>query len=428
MKNVLIITYFFGAGKTVAGLRPLGLAKYLPEFGWKAIILTAKSNAVQDSRFDVIETKTSDSLNIVKKLLKMDPEQTLMAQIAQLKKLLRIKKENSWFDKLLALTGEVAAYPDFQKGWRKTAVRSSQTIFSEHDIKALISISPPVTTHIVAKELKEQFQIPWIADFRDLWTQNQYYPYSRIRKKREESLELKTLSDADGLVTVSEPTATELGTLHKNKVTYSIPNGFDPVEMNHTPGRLTEKFTLTYTGNIYPGKQSPEPLFSALSELVLQGEIIADDIEVRFYGSELNWINELVFRYGLDTVVKQYGRVDRETAVRKQKESRVLILLKWNDPAQKGITPAKIFEYLAAKRPVLTIGEFKDVTDDILQETNAGVNVRAKDNLRDVLLNLYHEYKQKGSIAYNGSESAINRYSHKEMARKFAAILDSITD
>ena len=274
--------------------------------------IRAKNNAAQDSRFDVIETGLSDSLNTIKKLLGINSEQNLMAQVAQLKNMLRIKSDVSFVDKLLAGIGEVIGYPDFQKSRRKDAVQSGKTIFSQNKINAIISTSPPVTSHIVAKELKQQFQVPWIADFRDLWTQNMYYPYSRIRKKREEKLELETLALTDALVTVSEPTATELGTLHKNKSIFSVPNGFDPLEMEHEPGKLTEKFTLTYTGNIYTGKQSPEPLFASLGELISQGKVITGDIEVRFYGAELKWIDELSSRYGLNSIVKQYGVVDRD--------------------------------------------------------------------------------------------------------------------
>ena len=424
MNKVLIITYYFTPGQTAAGLRPLGLAKYLPDFGWKPIIVTSKSPDLEDSRFDVLETKLSDSLNLVKKLLKINSQQTLMAQVAQLKKILRIKTENSLFDKLLTIVGEVTAYPDFQKGWRRVAIEKAQAAFLKNEIRAIISMSPPATAHIVARELQNEFEVPWIADFRDLWTQNHYYPYSKIRKKKEEKLEIKTLSLADALVTVSEPASRELGELHKNKVIYTVTNGFDPLEREHKTGPVTDKFTLTYTGNIYPGKQSPEPVFSALHESIRQGEMRAEDVEVRFYGAELNWINEMASHYELSTIVKQYGIVDRETAIKKQRESQILILLKWNDPEQKGVYTAKIFEYLAAKRPILAVGDYEDVVDNLLEDTKAGVSAKAIDDLKDVLLNLYHEYKQKRIISYNANEIAINKYSQKEMARKFAVILD----
>lgn len=428
MNKVLIITYFFAEGLTIAGLRPLGLAKYLPDFGWKPVIVTAKAPGLKDPGFEVLETQMSDSLNLVKKLLKINSEQTLMAQIAQLKRKLRVKSDTSLLDKLLALIGEVTAYPDFQKGWRRVAAETARTAFQQNDIRAIISISSPVTAHLVASGLKNEFRVPWLADFRDLWTQNHYYPYSRIRRKREEKLELKTLAGADALVTVSGPVAQELGELHKNKPVYAIPNGFDPEILAHVPDCLSKKFTLTYTGNIYPGKQSPEPVFSVLSELISQGEVAPEDIEVRFYGAELNWISELVSRYGLEDVVKQYGIVDRETAIRKQRESQLLILLKWNDEQQKGVYTAKIFEYLAAKRPVLATGDYWDVVDDLLEETRAGVSPGTSERLEETILEYYREYKQTGTVRYYGDDAMINKYSHREMAKKFADILNNITE
>ena len=120
MNKVLIITYHFPPRPTVASLRPLGLAKYLPEFGWQAVILTAALPGKPDPQFQVVETPRRDSavLSLGKRLFKLDTEQTLMAQIAQLKKKLRIRSERSPLDVLLAAVGEVTAYPDPEKGWR----------------------------------------------------------------------------------------------------------------------------------------------------------------------------------------------------------------------------------------------------------------------------------------------------------------------
>lgn len=236
MNKVLIIAYHFPPRTTVASLRPLGLARYLPEFGWEAVILTAALPGRPNPQFEVVETQQRGSLVLSwgKRLFKLDPEQTLMTQIAQLKKKLRIKSEKSPLDLLLAAIGEITAYPDPQKGWRAYAVEAGEDIVRRQNIKAIISTSPPVTSHIIARELKEQSQIPWLADFRDLWTQNYYYPYSPLRKNVERKLELNTISAADVLVTVSEPAAGDLRSLYKQKPVHSIPNGFDPAELNTT--------------------------------------------------------------------------------------------------------------------------------------------------------------------------------------------------
>jgi len=428
VNKVLIITYHFPPRPTVASLRPLGLAKYLPEFGWQAIILTAALPGRPDPQFEVVETPRRDSavLSWGRRLFKLDTEQTLMAQTAQLKKKLGIRSERSPLDLLLRGVGEVTAYPDPQKGWRTYAVEAGEAILRQQDIKAIISASPPVTSHIIARELKEEFKVPWIADFHDLWTQNYYYPYSPLRRMRERRLELRTLATADVLVTVSEPASEELGKLHGRKTVHTIHYGFDPVELSTAAGNLTDKFTITYTGNIYPGKQSPEPLFAALHDLIAEGSVDPGDVEVRFYGPQAAWIDKQVETYGLTSLVKQLGMVPREIALSKQRESQLLLLLKWNDPGQTGVYSGKIFEYLAAKRPVLAVGGFPDVVDDLLSKTRAGVSAQTKEDVKAALLRLYREYKSNGAISYSGDEAEINKYSHRETAKRFASILDSV--
>jgi len=428
MNKVLIVTYHFPPRPTVASLRPLGLAKYLPEFDWEAVILTAALPGRPDPQFQVVETQHRDSVALGwgKRLFKLNPEQNLMGQIAQLKKKLRIRSERSPLDLLLTVIGEVTAYPDPQKGWRRFAVQAGEDILRQQNIKAMISTSLPVTSHIIAGKLKGKFKIPWVADFRDLWTQNYYYPYSPLRRMRERKLELKTLSAADALVTVSRPAADDLRSLHKQKPVYSIPNGFDPAEVNTTPGNLTDKFTITHTGNLYPGKQSPEPLFAALRDLITEGSIDASDIEVRFYGPEAGWIGEQAKCYGLTDIFEQFGTVPREIALNKQRESQLLLLLKWDDPKQQGVYSAKIFEYLAAKRPVLAVGGFPDVVDDLLTETKAGFLGQTGEEIKALLLVLYQEYKSTGTVSYSGNEAETSKYSHREMARKFTEVLNTV--
>jgi len=423
MKKVLIIAYYSPPPPAVASRRPLGLARHLPEFGWQAVILTAALPGKPDPHFEVIETQYHDCLGFAKRLLRLDSQSPLIGQV---KNKLKVKSEKSPLDFILATLGGIIAYPDPQKGWQRFAVEAGEDILREQNIRAIISTSPPETSHIVARRLKDEFKIPWVADFRDLWTQNYYYPYSPLRRMIERRLERKTLAAADALVAVSQPTADDLHGLHNQKPAYSIPNGFDPGEVNTPPAKLTGKFTITYAGNLYPGKRSPAPLFAPLRDLIADGTIDASDIEVRFYGPEAGWIDRQTERYGLTDIVKQFGMVPRPIALDKQRESQLLLLLKWNDPEQKGDYPAKVFEYLAARRPILAVGGFPDVVDQLLNETKAGVSGQNGEEIKALLLPLYQEYKATGAVGYGGDQAETNRYSHREMARKFASILDSL--
>ena len=424
MKKVLLITFYFPPHPAVASLRPLSLARYLPEFGWEAVMLTPPLPGKPAPHFEVIQTQYHDVLGFWKRLLGLDPQAPLVAQV---KNKLNVRSEKPFLDRVLPLVAGIFAYPDPQKGWRMFAVKAGMDILGQRDVKAIISTSPPGTCHVIGKTLKDEFKTPWIADFQDLWTQHHLYIYGPLHRAFERRLELKTISAADALVTASQPASEELGALHKRNLVHTVAYGFDPEEVNVAPAKLTEKFTITYTGNLYPRRQSPEPLFAALRDLIAAGDMDAGDVEVRFYGIESGWIDGLAQRYGLAGIVRQFGIVPREAALDKQRESQVLLLLKWNDVRQKGVYTAKIWQYLAARRPVLAVGGFPDVVDQLLYETRAGVCGQAEENVRALLLPMYREYKSTGAVSHSGDEAEISKYSHRQIAKEFASILDSLT-
>lgn len=418
MKNVLIIAYYWGT-------RVPGLAKYLPEFGWQPVILTAPVPEKPNTQFRVVETSYRDVLSFWKRLFRLNPDEDVRRQV---KKRFGVTSKNSLVDFILTCVGEVVNYPDGDKGWKPFAVKAGDELLEQEDIDAIISSSSPVTSHLIARELKAKYKIPWVADFRDLWSQNHNYSYSPIRKLFDRRLELKTLSTADALVTVSQPWAEKLSALHKGKVTYAITNGFDPAEVNNPPAALTTKFTITHTGSIYAGGQDPSRLFVALRDLISNGTMNPNEIEVRFYGSRLEWLNKEIEKYGLSDVVRQYGMVPRQVAVEKQRESQLLLLLDWDDPIERGVYTSKIFEYLGARRPILATGGADDgVVKQLLVETKAGIHAPTIEDIRNRLGELYREYKVAGKIPYQGEESKVNKYGHREMARKFVQILEGIT-
>jgi glycosyltransferase involved in cell wall biosynthesis len=424
--KVLIISYFFDSATSAGGRRYRGLARFLPEFGWETVVLTASPPGLPDPEYKLVSTTRHESFTRARKMFHLDTGNTLMSQIAELKSKLGIGSKWSFLEYFMTAFGEVFAYPDLQKGWRKLAVESATDLLQHGDIKAIISAFPPATAHIIGSELKKKYKIPWIADYDDLWSQNYCYPYSPLRRRLDRRLEVKTIADADTLLTVSGPLAAELAELHQGKTTYGIASGFDPAILNRTPGKLTEKFTITYTGNIYPRRQSPELLFAALKELIVGGDINPHDVEVRFSGARLLWLDKLAKRYDLADIVKQYGMVPQRVAQEKQRESQLLLLLKWQDPEHPGVYTAKIFEYLAAGRPIMAVGGFDDVVSELLDETRAGSWTKTKDDVKSFLIASYREYKQTGAVKYSGKYDKIEKYSHGELVRQYASILDSV--
>ena len=421
MKKVLLIGYPFPY-RHGGSPRLVGLAKYLPEFGWEPDILTPPLDEKPGPELKIIETGYSRPL--WEKILKISPGEDARKRMKQR---LGDKSKKSVLDFFFTHAGEILNYPDYDKGWKRFAVKQGSDLLSAGEFSAIISSSAPVTAHLIARELKIKFKKPWIADLRDLWTQNHNYSYSAVRKFFDRRLEIKTLSAADALVTVSEPWASKLGELHRNKPVFTVTNGFDPETVNNPPAPLTSKFTITYTGLIYPGQQDTGKLFAALSELVSKGDVEAGKIEVRFYGSAEEWLDKEAEKFGLANMVKQYGQVPRDTAIQKQRESQLLLLLDWDDPREKGTYPGKVFEYLAAGRPILATGGFKEnVVAALLRETKAGIQAVDTVEIIGALLDFYGEFKRNGRLAPRGDENIIKNYSQSGMAKKFADVLGKL--
>jgi len=421
MKNALIIASFWPYRQ--GSKRVPGLAKYLPEFGWQPTILTPPLHGKPDTQFKVIETPCRDALGVWTRLFRLNPDEDVRAQV---KKRFGITSRNSFVDFFLTLGGGVINYPDSYKGWKPFAVKAGDEFLQNKPVDAIVSIWP-VTSHLIARDLKAKHKVPWLADFPDLWSQNAYYVYGPLRKFIDRRLELKTISNADALVTTSEPWAEKLRMLHKRKSVYAITHGFDPALVNTPPVNLTSKFTITYTGILYSGMRDPSKLFAALRDLFFDETMNPDEVEVRFYGPTEGWIGNEIEQYGLSSIVKQCGIVPHQLSLQKQRESQLLLLLDWDDKNERGVLTGKIFEYLGARRPILATGGVAgNVVDVLLDETKAGIHTPTVEDTKHTLKKLYQEYKQKGEITYNGEGSKLSKYSHLEMARKFSGILDHL--
>ena len=423
MRNVLIISFFFNQTPSIAAVRLRGLVKYLPEFGWNPVVLTVKTSKIPDSQIIFYETPYEDTVDLWRKKIGIPVNKSFKEYY----NFPTNTKKTTFIDLILDLWFEIFTYPHSTISWSISAIEKGDEIIKERHFNAIISSISPITSHIIATELVKRNKIPWIADFRDLWTQNHNYKYSLIRKFFEKRLELNTLSPANALTTVSYPLSEKLKELHKNKKVYTITNGYDPEQIN--PGiPLTKKFTITFTGFIYKERQDPEPLFKTLKALIDENMIDPTLIEMNFFGYYEDWLLSDIKKYQLEKIIKIHGQISREDSIQKQRESQVLLLLTWNDPNEKGVYTGKIFDYLAARRPILALGLGGSVVNDLLDETRAGVNVSSNSQIKDQILTLYKEYKENGFVKYYGVVSKIERYSHREMAKKFSEVLEEICE
>jgi len=392
----------------------------LPEFDWEPVVLTPFLLDRAELPFRVVETDYRDALEFWRGLFRLGKDKDMKREMQGR---LGVASRNPLVEFLFNRIGEVVNYPDSHRGWKPFALKAGRELLQKERFDAVISCHPTIS-HVIASELKGEFRFPWVADLPDLWSLNHNYRYSRLRRWLDRRLELRILSKADAMTTVSEPWTEKQRELHKGKPVYTITHGIDLEEVNTPPVKLTKKFTITYTGTIYPEGQDTSKIFTAMQTLISNGEIDRDNIEVRFYGPYLKWLDREIEKYGLAGIAMQYGQLTMPEAVKKQRESQLLLLLKWEDPKERGWHSGKIYEYLAAQRPVLATGGSSDVLEELISETRAGICAFSVRDTEQALRELYQEYAQSGAIAYHGTASTLDKYSHREMARKFAEVLD----
>jgi glycosyltransferase involved in cell wall biosynthesis len=433
MKQILIIANVFHASPRIPGL-----AAFLTEFGWESSIVTPPlgNNKAEQFGFPrsflannkIIDAPyRGDVFWLWRKLFQILGLKTNESMTEQIKEKVGVASKRTFVDLMMKWYQTVFAYPDTEKTWTSSALKASYAAIKKEHFDAILSSSPFPTSHIVAARLKAKTGLPWVADFRDPWTQNHNYQFSKLRKYFEEKKEQKILNLADAIIAATPAYATKQELLHKMHVD-TITNGFDPANLDNSLTPLAAKFTVTYTGAIYSGKQDPRKILRAFVSLISHGNMDPRDIEVRFYGPPLQWLKIMIAELKLQDIVKYYGNVPRTEALKKQKVSHVLLLMNWEDSTQSGVYPSKIFEYLSAQRPILATGGFLgDDIENIVRDTRAGVYAVTENQIEEALLRFYNEYKQTGSVSYHGDINEISKYSYREMANKLARRLDVIT-
>jgi hypothetical protein len=425
MRKVLIIGFpwpYIGGSKRV-----IGLASHLSDFGWEPVILTAPLQREGPRDLLIVQTEYRGLLGRSARVLGLNEKSDLGEQLKG-----RVRGVSPCVKNALRggfrLFLEIAAFPDEHRGWRRFAVAAAEGIIEHKSIDAMISVWP-VTSHVIAGEVKSRVRLPWIADLADLWSDNSAYPYGRLRKWFDTRLERQTLKDADALTTSSWPLAERLSHLHGGRQTSAILIGFDPRIVNYPAAPLEKRFTVSYTGMFYAKKRDPRTFFTALKELIAERRVDPQEMDVRLFGSRQDWIQAQIEESGVSTVVRQCGEVSLEECVRRQRESHVLLQVNWNDPTEKGVFSGKLLDYLAARRPILAAGGSGNdlVVREILRETNAGIYAVSNEEIKRSLERFYQEYKANGSVAYSGDWKEVEKYSNQSMAREFAALLDQIS-
>ncbi|SCL24000.1 Glycosyltransferase involved in cell wall bisynthesis [Micromonospora rhizosphaerae] len=380
--RMLLVSYHFPPSDTVGTRRPAALAAFALQQGWDVRVLTAfpveegeASTRIPEER--VVRALPAPPLPRFKGTSGAGPDSTAARPAMGTLRLAGVRRTAfRWIRR----AGTELLVPDTQVNWVRPAIRG---FLRRHDgwrPDVIVASGPPFSGFVVAAALARRLGAPWVADYRDPWSADEYWVRSALRRAVDRRIEKRVLRSVAVCVAVSEPIAEGLrGTFGVDA--HVIMNGIDrrPVHVtaasvgarsdSDIADRAAPTLTLAYTGYIYPRKYDPGPLLDAIALLGPD----AARVHVVFAGEDHGLVRAAVERAGVAESVTILGPVSVEKSWRIQADADALVLLLWNDPRDVGTMTGKIYDYLLARRPILLLGYEGGVAAKLLHERGAGL-------------------------------------------------------
>jgi glycosyltransferase involved in cell wall biosynthesis len=308
-------------------------------------------------------------------------------------------------------------------GWTRPAIRAGLDLYQRWPYDVVVSTFGPAAAHRIAARLRRQVPFFWVADYRDLWGGGDLFetrwPFGRL----EMALEKRTIRQADLLSTISAPFVDYLGQRFPGKPVILIENGFDVEEVSAAPASATpvarqdDKIRLVYTGALALAHRNPDPLFAALTSLQKRAPALAARLDIAFHTTHRDLLRSFMERWGLGGLVRDGGYLTREQILQVQRQADGLIFLDWNNPEVRGVLTGKIYEYLHAGVPILSIGG--DVHSDASELiVNHGYGV-AFGNDADALERCLEQYALGHPPDYRPDPGLLQRFDRRAQASRF---------
>ncbi len=410
-RNALIVAYYFPPMGLSGVQRVSKFVKYLPEHGIRPIVLTSAADSYY--AFD-------------DRLLEELPEDVLIYRTVPGKN--SGKKKNKAFPNYFAQKIGRAALqtvrrPDSKRPWMKEAIELGETIFRNNRIDVIFASAPPFTGFMVARELSKRYDVPYVADYRDVWIDNPFHFYATpFHKNYDVKLERDILTHCEK-ATVTFRHTKELmlkrySLLDYNDITI-LPHGYDPEDFERVSGiePPPDKFVLTHSG-LFQDDRTPKYFLKALAEFLRKNPKAKSHVSAAFVGLMRKNHLKMIKKFGLDQVVDLVGYVSHEEAVRRLASSSVLWLT-LNDRVR---SPGKLYEYFGAGKPIICCSPDGEIRK-LAAESKAAVTVGPKDvaAIERAISSLYELWKRKELPV--PKREFVERFDRRKLTGELAKIL-----
>jgi glycosyltransferase involved in cell wall biosynthesis len=424
MEKLLIITYYWPPAGGAGVQRWLKFSKYLSKLGYELHIYTVKnpespendSSLLKDipKNIKIIKKPIWEPMNFYKKFTgqKGNINASFLNENST-------EVNNSFTQKISLFIRGNFFIPDAKMFWIKPSVKFLKTYITDNNINTIITTGPPHSVNVIGLKLKTKLDIFWIADFRDPWTNIDFYRELKLTKwadKIHHKLEKNVLQKADKIVVVGNTMKEEFDKISgKNNISV-ITNGYDADDFSEYKKQNNNKFIIAHIGSINKDRNH-ESFYKSLNKLIKIDKEFEQKIKIVFVGKVDASVKEMLNKYDLIKYTEIVNYLPHNEVVQYMFNANLLYLPINNTPNAKGILTGKFFEYLASKNPILAIGPTDGDIAKILKETNSGEIFDFTDT--DGIFNFIKYFKNNKYI-FEG----IERYSREELTNDLVKLLN----
>lgn len=432
MKKVLIITYYWPPSGGSGVQRWMYFCKYLHEFGITPIVITVDekkaSYRYEDVSFiekvkdiEVYRTKTREPLKIYSKILSGNKNSGIPIGFAG-------ETKPSLFQKISRAIRGNLFIPDARVGWIKYAEAKAKEIILKENIKLVITNGPPHSTHFVGLRLKKYFNIHWLADFRDPWTDLHYNKFlyrTNWAKRKDSRLEQEILRKADSILTIGPSMKKHLvmkGGIDPSKISF-IYNGYDKNDFDNVKFSLDPAcFTISHIGMLSDSQPITAFLY-AIKSFYDNKNPICKYLKLRLIGNVSPEIIKEIKIVVPELSFEHIGYVQKKEAISYMFSSDLLFNSLADMENSELLISGKLMEYIASERPVLCLGNPKGDAANLLSEFEYSTVCDRKDVSLIIafLKKTFENWINKTNFAVKSGN--VSQYSRYETTRQLSNLL-----
>lgn len=428
--KILIISYYWPPGSSPGVQRWLKFAKYLPQFGISTSVLTVKNGSFP-SYDESLNEEVEDSVD-VHRAKSFEPFALYNLMRGKRGKQVEvgmgnIKSKSGLFSRISNYVRANLFVPDARVGWNFLAFKKAKRIIETQQIDLIITTGPPHSTHLIGLRLKSAYpKLKWIADLRDPWTNiyyNQFLKRTARAQKRDQRLEDSVLSSADRVTVVSPGMRDEFK--DRAQEVQVVFNGFDEEDIVETPIEKTSYFTLAYIGNFKASQDIPA-FWSALNRFI--SSIPEDSFRLKLVGNRSEVIDRKIKEHLDPKAVIEKPFLPHDEAILEMHHSSLLYLPIPQLGNNRSIITGKIFEYLAVRRPILSVGPIDGDAALILKsaERDAMIAYEDEELIYERLMNEYKRWSEQKKIPFEHQGEGHMNYTRKGMAKRVSEIIKEL--